>query len=152
MIDIIEHIKKLDESGNYRLADTLDNEVRKTYAQMQGQMPGVPSYSDFLLKQMIQNQMKPKPKETDTLSPTKNTDVATLRKQINKLISDGILQQKDIKNMKNNLNALPSLDGKIGLYSEKIDNLETDYNDHSNKISDQGNQIAMIEETIDTLK
>ena len=95
-----ERIKKLDESGNYRLADTLDNEVRKTYAQMQGQMPGVPSYSDFLLKQMIQNQMKPKPKETDTLSPTKNTDVATLRKQINKLISDGILQQKDIKNMK----------------------------------------------------
>ena len=29
MIEILEHIKKLDESGNYRLADKLDNEVKK---------------------------------------------------------------------------------------------------------------------------
>ena len=33
MIEILEHIKKLDESGNYRLADKLDNEVRKIYSQ-----------------------------------------------------------------------------------------------------------------------
>jgi hypothetical protein len=36
---IFDYIKKLDESGNYKLADKLDNEVRKIYAQAIMQSP-----------------------------------------------------------------------------------------------------------------
>jgi predicted transcriptional regulator len=148
MIEILEHIKKLDESGNYRLADKLDDQVRKIYAQALGRIPAIPSYSDFLLKQMIQNQMKPK-KETDTLSPTKNTDVATIRKQVNKIISDGIIQQKKIKTIENDLGALPSIEGKIGKVSEQTDQFNKDITNHTNDIANNTKDIRVLQDTIE---
>ena len=63
MIEILEHIKKLDESGNYRLADKLDNEVRKIYAQILGQVPGVSGYTGFVLNQMVQKKLSLKKKK-----------------------------------------------------------------------------------------
>jgi hypothetical protein len=80
MIEILEYIKKLDESGNYRLADKLDNEVRKIYAQAVNQLPGISGYAGFVLNQLVQNKIKPENEDTDTLSPQKDSDVNTLRR------------------------------------------------------------------------
>jgi hypothetical protein len=151
MIEILEHIKKLDESGNYRLADKLDNEVRKIYAQTLGQTPAIPNYSDFLLKQMIQNQMTPK-KDTDTLSPQKDSDVNTLRKQVNKIISDGNITSKKIKTIENDLGALPALEGKVGQASEMNDLFNTKITDNSNNIAENTNGIEELQATVDNLE
>ena len=152
MIEILEHIKKLDESGNYRLADKLDNEVKKIYAQTLGQMPGVSGYTGFVLNQMVQNKIKPEEKDTDTLSPQKDSDVNTLRKQVNKIISDGIIQNKKIKTIENDLGALPALEGKLGQASEMNDSFNTKITDMSNNIAQNTDDIIVLEDTVNNLE
>ena len=151
MIEILEHIKKLDESGNYRLADKLDNEVRKIYSQTLNQLPGVSGYTGFVLNQLVQNKMKPEDEETDTLSPQKDSDVNTIRKQVNKIISDTIMQNKKIKGLENDLGALPGLEGKIGEVSELSNQFNTKITDNSNNINDNTEDIMTLQDTVDSL-
>jgi hypothetical protein len=152
MIEILEHIKKLDESGNYRLADKLDSEVRKIYAQTLGQLPGVSGYTGFVLNQLVQNKIKPENEDTDTLSPQKDSDVNTLRKQVNKIISDGIIQNKKIKTIENDLGALPALEGKVGEASEMNDLFKTKINDNSNNITENTDDITVLQDTVNNLE
>jgi hypothetical protein len=168
MIEIFEYINKLDESGNYRLADKLDNEVRKIYAQAVIQSPATSRQSPgmqenhalnpnfaFILNQLLmkeQLKMNNKEKNTDTLSPTKNTDVATLRKQVNKIISDGIIQQKKIKGIESDLGALPSIEGKVGKVSELTDQFNTEITNNTNQIANNTEDIMMLQESVDTLE
>lgn len=151
MIEILEHIKKLDESGNYRLADKLDNEVRKIYSQTLNQLPGVSGYTGFVLNQLVQNKMKPEDEETDTLSPQKDSDVNTIRKQVNKIISDTIMQNKKIKGLENNLDALPGLEGKIGEVSELSDDFNTRITNNTNDIADNTEDIMTLQDSVDSL-
>ena len=151
MIEILEHIKKLDESGNYRLADKLDNEVRKIYSQTLNQLPGVSGYTGFVLNQLVQNKMKPEDEETDTLSPQKNSDVNTIRKQVNKIISDTIMQNKKIKGLENNLDALPGIEGKIGKVSELSDDFNTRITNNTNGIADNTEDIMTLQDSVDSL-
>ena len=151
MIEILEHIKKLDESGNYRLADKLDNEVRKIYSQTLNQLPGVSGYTGFVLNQLVQNKMKPEDEETDTLSPQKDSDVNTIRKQVNKIISDTIMQNKKIKGLENNLDALPGLEGKIGEVSELSDDFNTRITNNTNDIADNTDDIMALQDTVESL-
>jgi len=152
MIEILEYIKKLDESGNYRLADKLDNEVRKIYAQAVNQVPGISGYAGFVLNQLVQNKIKPENEDTDTLSPQKDSDVNTLRKQVNKIISDGIIQNKKIKTIENDLGALPALEGKLGEASEMNDSFNTKITDNSNNIAENTNDIMMLQDTVSNLE
>jgi hypothetical protein len=152
MIEILEYIKKLDESGNYRLADKLDNEVRKIYAQAVNQLPGISGYAGFVLNQLVQNKIKPENEDTDTLSPQKDSDVNTLRKQVNKIISDGIIQNKKIKTIENDLGALPALEGKVGEASEMNDSFNTKITDNSNNIAENTNDIMMLQDTVSNLE
>ena len=91
-------------------------------------------------------------KETDTLSPAKNTDINTLRKQVNKIIADGIISQKKMKNFETSLGALPGLEGKVGKVSEMNDEFNTKITDNSNKIQNNTEDIALIKEQVDTLE
>ena len=152
MIEILEYIKKLDESGNYRLADKLDNEVRKVYAQAVNQVPGISGYAGFVLNQLVQNKIKPENEDTDTLSPQKDSDVNTLRKQVNKIISDGIIQNKKIKTIENDLGALPALEGKLGQASEMNDSFNTKITDMSNNIAQNTDDIIVLEDTVNNLE
>jgi hypothetical protein len=152
MIEILEYIKKLDESGNYRLADKLDNEVRKIYAQALNQVPGISGYTGFVLNQLVQNKIKPENEDTDTLSPQKDSDVNTLRKQVNKIISDGIIQNKKIKTIENDLGALPALEGKLGEASEMNDSFNTKITDMSNNIAQNTDDIIVLEDTVNNLE
>jgi hypothetical protein len=152
MIEILEYIKKLDESGNYRLADKLDNEVRKIYAQAVNQLPGISGYAGFVLNQLVQNKIKPENEDTDTLSPQKDSDVNTLRKQVNKIISDGIIQNKKIKTIENDLGALPALEGKLGEASEMNDSFNTKITDMSNNIAQNTDDIIVLEDTVNNLE
>jgi hypothetical protein len=152
MIEILEYIKKLDESGNYRLADKLDNEVRKIYAQALNQVPGISGYAGFVLNQLVQNKIKPENEDTDTLSPQKDSDVNTIRKQVNKIISDGIIQNKKIKTIENDLGALPALEGKVGEASEMNDSFNTKITDNSNNIAENTNDIMMLQDTVSNLE
>ena len=152
MIEILEYIKKLDESGNYRLADKLDNEVRKIYAQALNQVPGISGYAGFVLNQLVQNKIKPENEDTDTLSPQKDSDVNTLRKQVNKIISDGIIQNKKIKTIENDLGALPALEGKLGQASEMNDSFNTKITDMSNNIAQNTDDIIVLEDTVNNLE
>jgi hypothetical protein len=152
MIEILEYIKKLDESGNYRLADKLDNEVRKIYAQAVNQLPGISGYAGFVLNQLVQNKIKPENEDTDTLSPQKDSDVNTLRKQVNKIISDGIIQNKKIKTIENDLGALPALEGKLGEASEMNDSFNTKITDMSNNIAQNTEDIIVLEDTVNNLE
>ena len=160
MIEIFEYIKKLDESGNYRLADKLDNEVRKVYAQAVMQSPGMqenhalnPNFA-FILNQMLMKEQtkQSNEKETDTLSPQKDSDVNTIRKQVNKIISDGIIQQKKIKTIENDLGALPSIEGKVGKVSELSDQFNTNINNNTSDIAQNTEDILMLQESVDTLE
>jgi hypothetical protein len=165
---IFEYIKKLDESGNYRLADKLDNEIRKIYAQaiMQSpltsrQSPGMqenhalnPNFA-FILNQLLmkeQAKMTQKKSDTDTLSPTKNTDIATLRKQVNNILSNQTIDRKKFKELENNFGAVGQLDSKIGALSETNDTQDQDITDNSNDINQNSEQIMQIEESVQTLK
>ena len=168
MIEIFEFINKLDESGNYRLADKLDNEVRKIYAQAVYQSPATSRQSPgmqenhalnpnfaFILNQLLmkeQLKMNKKDTETNTLSPKKDTDINTLRKQVNKIISDGVIQQKKIKGIENDLGALPSIEGKVGKVSELADQFDTDITKNTNDIAENTEDINSLLETVDTLK
>jgi predicted transcriptional regulator len=152
MIEILEYIKKLDESGNYRLADKLDNEVRKVYAQALNQVPGISGYAGFVLNQLVQNKIKPENEDTDTLSPQKDSDVNTLRKQVNKIISDGIIQNKKIKTIENDLGARPVLEGKLGQASEMNDSFNTKITDMSNNIAQNTDDIIVLEDTVNNLE
>jgi hypothetical protein len=152
MIEILEYIKKLDESGNYRLADKLDNEVRKIYAQAVNQLPGISGYAGFVLNQLVQNKIKPENEDTDTLSPQKDSDVNTLRKQVNKIISDAIIQNKKIKTIENDLGALPALEGKVGEASEMNDLFNTKINDNSNNIAENTDDIMVLQDTVNNLE
>ena len=151
MIEILEHIKKLDESGNYELADKLDNEVRKIYAQTLNQLPGASGYTGFVLNQLVQNKMKPEDQETDTLSPQKDSDVNTIRKQVNKIISDTIMQNKKIKGLENDLGALPGLEGKVGKVSELSDDFNTRITNNTNDIADNTDDIMTLQDTVESL-
>ena len=151
MIEILEHIKKLDESGNYRLADKLDNEVRKIYSQTLNQLPGVSGYTGFVLNQLVQNKMKPEDEETDTLSPQKDSDVNTIRKQVNKIISDTIMQNKKIKGLENDLGALPGLEGKIGEVSELSNQFNTKINDNTINIDRTKEDVMTLQDSVDSL-
>jgi len=159
MIEIFEYIKKLDESGNYRLADKLDNEVRKVYAQAVMQSPGMqenhalnPNFA-FILNQMLMKEQakQSNEKETDTLSPQKDSDVNTIRKQVNKIISDTIMQNKKIKNLESDLGALPGLEGKIGKFSELSDDFNTRITNNTNDIADNTEDIMNLQDTVDSL-
>jgi len=152
MIEILEYIKKLDESGNYRLADKLDNEVRKVYAQALNQAPGISGYAGFVLNQLVQNKIKPKDDDTDTLSPQKDSDINTLRKQVNKIISDGNITSKKIKTIESDLGALPSLEGKVGQASEMNDLFNTKITDNSNNIVENTNGIEELQATVNNLE
>jgi hypothetical protein len=152
MIEILEYIKKLDESGNYRLADKLDNEVRKIYAQAVNQVPGISGYAGFVLNQLVQNKIKPENEDTDTLSPTKNTDATTLNKQMNNLIAQMANLQRDNKKFKANQDTLPSLEGKIGKVSELSDNFNTKITDISNNTAQNTKGIEELEATVNTLE
>jgi hypothetical protein len=152
MIEILEYIKKLDESGNYRLADKLDNEVRKIYAQALNQVPGISGYAGFVLNQLVQNKIKPENEDTDTLSPQKDSDVNTLRKQVNKIISDGNITSKKIKTIENDLGALPALEGKVGQASEMNDLFNTKITDNSNNIAENTNGIEELQATVNNLE
>jgi len=151
MIEILEHIKKLDESGNYRLADKLDNEVRKIYSQTLNQLPGVSGYTGFVLNQLVQNKMKPEDEETDTLSPQKDSDVNTIRKQVNKIISDTIMQNKKIKGLETSLGALPGLEGKIGEVSELNNQFNTKINDNTINIDETKEDVMTLQDSVDSL-
>ena len=151
MIEIFEYIKKLDESGNYRLADKLDNEVRKIYSQTLNQLPGVSGYTGFVLNQLVQNKMKPEDEETDTLSPQKNSDVNTIRKQVNKIISDTIMQNKKIKGLETGLGALPGLEGKIGEVSELNNQFNTKINDNTINIDETKEDVMTLQDSVDSL-
>ncbi len=155
MIKIFEYIDKLDKSGNFRLADKLDNEIRKIYAQavmqtpaMQGENQFSSPYFAFKLNELLTQK---EPEDTDTLSPTKNNDVATIRKQLNKLISDGNITSKKIKTIENDLGALPALEGKAGKASEQIEELSTNVTDNTFNISENSQDIQVIQDTLDTL-
>jgi hypothetical protein len=152
MIEILEYIKKLDESGNYRLVDKLDSEVRKIYAQTLGQLPGVSGYTGFVLNQLVQNKIKPENEDTDTLSPAKNTDINTLRKQVNKIISDGNITSKKIKTIEDDLGALPALEGKVGQASEMNDSFNTKITNNTNDINDNTQGIMTLQETVNNLE
>ena len=151
MIEILEHIKKLDENGNYRLADKLDNEVRKIYSQTLNQLPGVSGYTGFVLNQLVQNKMKPEDEETDTLSPQKNSDVNTIRKQVNKIISDTIMQNKKIKDLETGLGTLPGLEGKIGEVSELNNQFNTKINDNTINIDETKEDVMTLQDSVDSL-
>jgi predicted transcriptional regulator len=153
---IFEYIKKLDESGNYRLADKLDNEIRKIYAQAVMQTPNMQGdhmLSPYFAKQLndlLVNNMTKK-EDTDTLSPSKNTDIATIRKQVNKIISDGNITSKKIKTIENDLGALPAMEGKIGQVSELNDEFNSKITDNSNNIAENTQDISMLQESVDAL-
>jgi hypothetical protein len=164
---IFEYINQLDKCGNYRLADKIENEVRKIYAQaiMQSpltsrQSPGMqenhalnPNFA-FILNQLLmkeQAKITQKKDETETLSPNKSTDINTLRKQVNKIISDGNITSKKIKTIENDLGALPALEGKVGQASEQFDELSTNVTDNTFNISENSKNIQVIQETLDTL-
>jgi hypothetical protein len=151
MIEILEHIKKLDENGNYRLADKLDNEVRKIYSQTLNQLPGVSGYTGFVLNQLVQNKMKPEDEETDTLSPQKDSDVNTIRKQVNKIISDTIMQNKKIKDLETGLGTLPGLEGKIGEVSELNNQFNTKINDNTINIDETKEDVMTLQDSVDSL-
>lgn len=151
MMKLFEFIKKLDESGNYRLADKIDNELRIIHAQTLAQMPQPDPFKNFLLTQMLQKQMQPK-KETDTLSPTKNTDVATIRKQLNKVISDMTSSQKKMKTLENSMGAIPSIESKIGQVSETTDGFDQKITNNTNDIAENTEDINALLETVDTLQ
>jgi hypothetical protein len=153
---IFEYIKKLDESGNYRLADKLDNEIRKIYAQavmqtpnMQGDHMLTPYFAKQLNDLLVNNMTKKE--DTDTLSPSKNTDIATIRKQVNKIISDGNITSKKIKTIENDLGALPAMEGKIGQVSELNDEFNSKITDNSNNIAENTQDISMLQESVDAL-
>jgi len=154
---IFDYINKLDESGNYRLADKLDNEIRKIYAQAVMQTPGMqgnhmltPYFAKQLNDLLVGNMTKKE--ETDTLSPKKDSDINTIRKQVNKLIADGNIATKNINNIKNDLGALPALEGKTGKVSEQVDQLSTNITNNTNNISDNTQDIQMLQEIVDTLE
>ena len=158
---IFEYIKKLDESGNYRLADKIENEIRKVYAQAIRQTPGMqanhmlnPNFA-FILNQLLmkeQAKITNKNKETDTLSPTKNTDVTTLRKQVNNILSNQTIDRKKLNELENNFGAVGQLDSKIGALSETNDSQDKNITDNTTGINKNSEQIMQLEESIQTLK
>ena len=95
--------------------------------------------------------MKPQDEETDTLSPAKNTDINTLRKQVNKIISDGNITSKKIKTIEDDLGALPALEGKVGEASEMNDLFNTKITDNSNNISQNTEDIMALQDTVESL-
>ena len=159
MKEIIQYIDELDKNGNYRLADKIENDVKKVYAQAMQTIPGQgnqmlnPNFAFILNQLLMKEQAKmTQKKETDTLSPAKNTDINTLRKQVNKIIADGIISQKKMKNFETSLGALPGLEGKVGKVSEMNDEFNTKITDNSNKIQNNTEDIALIKEQVDTLE
>jgi len=160
MIDIIKYINELDENGNYRLADKLDNEIRKTYAQAVKQTPGQgnhmldPNFA-FILNQLLmkeQSKMTSKKPDTDTLSPTKNNDIATLRKQLNNVLSNQTIDRKKLKEVENGLGAIPSIESKIGTLTETNDGISQKITDNTNDISNNTEDIMLLQDSVETLK
>jgi len=154
---IFEYIKKLDENGNYRLADKLDNEIRKIYAQavmqtpnMQGDHMLTPYFAKQLNDLLVNNMTKKE--DTNTLSPSKNTDDTIIKKQLNNLSSNQIIDRKKLKNLENDLGALPALEGKLGQTSEFNDSINTKITDITNNVAKNTEDIQMLQETNDTLE
>ena len=102
MKEIFQYIDELDKSGNYRLADKIENDVKKVYAQALTSSQFPPGYADFVLKQMVLKQISQPKKDTDTLSPTKNPDIATMQKKLNDLTSKFLPVPNQIKKLNQN--------------------------------------------------
>jgi hypothetical protein len=160
MIKIFDYIDKLDESGNYRLADKLENEVRKIYAQAIQQTPGMqpnhmlnPNFAFILNQLLLKEQAKmTKKQDTDTLSPTKNPDLATIQKKINDLTSKFLPVPNQIKKLNQNYDMIPNLASMIGNQTEKIDEESSSITKNSNDIYKNTEDITMLENSIQTLK
>lgn len=165
MIEIFEYINKLDKSGNYRLADKLDNEVRKIYAQAIMQSPKTPMQSPgmqenhalnpnfaFILNEILMKEQAKKGSEadTDTLSP-KNTDIASLQKKLNATNSNMAIMQKDVKKLNQNYDMIPNLSSMTGKTSEKIDEANNLINTNTNEINNINKDIDVLYESIETL-
>lgn len=153
MKEIFQYIDELDKSGNYRLADKIENDVKKVYAQAIATSQFPPGYADFVLKQMVLKQMsQPSKKETDTLSPAKNVNVDTIRKQVNTLLSDKAIKDKKLKELENNFSSVGSLDSKLGTLGEVNDTQDKNITNNTNDITKNSDQIMQLEESIQTLK
>ena len=159
-MNIFNFINNLDKSGNFKLADKIENEIKKVYAQAVRQTPGPqgnhmldPNFA-FILNQLLlkeQAKMTTK-KETDTLSPTKNTDIPTIRKQLNKVISDMTTNQKKVKNLENSLGAIPTIESKIGEVAETTDGFDQKITTNTSGIERNTEDINSLFESVDTLK
>ena len=75
-----------------------------------------------------------------------------MRKQVNKIISDGNITSKKIKTIENDLGALPALEGKVGQASEMNDSFNTRITNNTNDINDNSKNIMMLQDSVDTLK
>jgi len=160
MIDIIKYINELDENGNYRLADKLDNKIRKTYAQAVKQTLGQgnhmldPNFA-FILNQLLmkeQSKMTSKKPDTDTLSPTKNNDIATLRKQLNNVLSNQTIDRKKLKELENGFGSIPSIESKIGTLNETNDGISQKITDNTIDIANNTEDIMLLQDSVETLK
>ena len=150
---IFEYIKKLDESGNYRMADKLDNEIRKIYAQVSMGASIPPNYADFVLKQMVLKQIsQPKQKDTDTLSPTKNNDINIIRKQLNNALTEQIALKKQLNTLKNDFGVVGSLDSQIGALNETNESQDKNITDNTTGINEISGKVSLLEESIQTPK
>ncbi len=103
------------------------------------------------LNDLLVNNMTKK-EDTNTLSPSKNTDDAIIKKQLNNLSSNQIIDRKKLKNLENDLGALPALEGKLGQTSEFNDSINTKITDITNNVTKNTEDIQMLQQTNDTLE
>jgi len=162
---IFEFINMLDETGNYRLADKIDNEVRKVYAQAIMQSPGTsrqapgmqenhalnPNFAFILNKILMDAQANMNKKDTDTLTPSKTPDISSMQKKLNALTSNYGSIQKDVKKLNQNYDMIPNLSSMIGNNSEKIDQASNILTTNSNEINDINQDIDVLYESIESL-
>lgn len=155
---IFDFINKLDELGNYRLADKIDNEVRKVYAQAFQQTPGIqgnnminPDFGFILNKILMDAQANMNKKDTDTLTPTKTPDLTSIQKKLNALTSNYGSIQKDVKKLNQNYDMIPNLSSMIGNNSEKIDQASNTLTTNTNEINDINQDIDVLYEAVESL-
>ena len=141
MKEIFQYIDELDKSGNYRLADKIENDVKKVYAQALTSSQFPPGYADFVLKQMVLKQISQPKKDTDTLSPTKNPDIATMQKKLNDLTSKFLPVPNQIKKLNQNYDMIPNLASMVGNQSEKIDEESGLLTDHTNRSEEHTSEL-----------
>lgn len=160
-MNIFYFLNELDKSGNFKLADKIDTEIRKVYAQAIRQTPGAqgnqmldPNFA-FILNQLLlkeQSKMTKTKPDTETLSPTKNTDVATLRKQVNNILSNQTIDRKKLKELETNFGTIPSIESKIGKVSDVTDGFDQKITNNTNDITQNTEDIMLLKDSVDTLK